>query len=213
MRCVLIPTGLLSILMIEPMCVESVLYPVILRVPNDKQTLSPREKVRFLSAYAHDAARASARKNALLLDRMAKNDLGAPLPFQGTYWSVSHKSGYVAGIAAPFPIGIDVEQIRPINPRLFSKIATEQEWNLGRKTPEDLFFRYWTAKEAVLKTAGVGITHLSRCRVSQIVDERFLMVAYMEASYQIEHYVFDGHIAAIVKQKGPVRWCHAPDTP
>ena len=57
-------------------------------------------------------------------------------------------------------MGIDIEQVRSVKDGVMAKIADEQEWALaGGKAPES-FFRFWTAKEAVLKAMGVGFTGL-----------------------------------------------------
>ncbi len=67
------------------------------------------------------------------------------------------------------------------------------------ETADDLlFFRYWTAKEAVLKSVGIGLNALSKCRVIEIVDDHHLMLSYKHHEYDVEHFYFNGHIAAIL---------------
>jgi 4'-phosphopantetheinyl transferase len=104
----------------------------------------------------------------------------------------------VAGVVADFPIGMDIEKIRPCAPGLYRMAADESEWKLGETVSDQLFFRYWTAKEAVLKSAGIGLKALSQCRVIQIVDDHHLMLSYKLQAFDVEHFYFNGHIAAIL---------------
>ena len=78
---------------------------------------------------------------------------------------------------ADFPIGLDIEKIRPCAPGLYRMAADEAEWSLGGAADDLLFFRYWTAKEAVLKSLGIGLAGLSKCRVIRIVDDHHLTAA------------------------------------
>ena len=68
-----------------------------------------------------------------------------------TYWSLSHKSRYVAAVVGPTPVGIDLEEIVPRSEGLHDHVAREEEWALADRSWET-FFRYWTAKEAVMMT-------------------------------------------------------------
>ncbi|NJL59098.1 MAG: hypothetical protein HC887_05035, partial [Desulfobacteraceae bacterium] len=56
-------------------------------------------------------------------DNLPKNKLGAPLPINGCYWSLTHKPDYVGAVLSPTPIGIDIEKIRSISDMMFRKIA------------------------------------------------------------------------------------------
>jgi 4'-phosphopantetheinyl transferase len=111
----------------------------------------------------------------------------------------------VAGVVADFPIGMDVEKIRPCAPKLYRMTADDAEWKLGESVSDLLFFRYWTAKEAVLKSVGIGLKALSLCRVIEIVDDHHLMLSYKQQKFDIEHYYFNGHIAAILAHPA-IQW-------
>jgi 4'-phosphopantetheinyl transferase len=187
-----------------------VVYPVILAVPTADQGLAARERVENLSRHARKALDISGKKSGVVVGNLLKDERGAPLPFYGNYWSVTHKPAYVGGVIAAKLIGIDIEKIRACSPALFKKVATGDEWNLSNEDAYKLFFRYWTAKEAVLKATGAGIRDLSKCRVVRIVDASHLIVDYQKKTWGIEHFFFNGHIASVVKYDMGVEWTLLP---
>lgn len=182
------------------------IYPVILPVPKEDRQLTGRQKVANLSRHARRALEISARKSDVVLSELLKDQNGVPLPFHGTYWSLTHKSRYVGAIVATFNIGIDIEQIRPCSRALFAKTADQKEWDLGDSNSFVLFFRFWTSKECVLKAVGSGIKDLSRCRIVEIIDDHHLHVNYQDKTWHIEHFFFNDHIASVVKNDFDVRW-------
>jgi len=185
----------------------TVIYPVLMQVSVSGKALAGKERVVHLSELARRALALSAKKSGVTLDRLDKDDRGAPLPFEGVHWSVSHKETFVAGVAAPAPVGIDIERVRPCRESLFRKTGTDAEWALGGgPTDGHLFFRYWTAKEAVLKTSGAGFRDFSHCRVRRIVDDKMLSLFYRDREWLVEHFFFDGHMAAVVKDGWEVVW-------
>jgi len=183
-----------------------IIYPVILAVPHIEQDLKGREKVSFLSKHARKALEISAKKSRIQLTCLKKDEKGVPLPFNGHYWSLTHKSEYVAAVIASVPIGIDIEKIRSCSKALFRKTACDSEWNLSETDPFILFYRYWTSKESVLKASGTGIRDLSKCRIIQIIDDTHLVVDYRDQEWLLEHFYFDRHIVSIVKNDFHVEW-------
>jgi 4'-phosphopantetheinyl transferase len=184
----------------------AIIYPVILAVPDKEQQLKGREKVSFLSKHARKALEISAKKSRLQLTDLKKDEKGVPLPFNGHYWSLTHKSKYVAAVIASTPIGIDIEKIRSCSKALFRKTARDSEWKLSDTDPFILFYRYWTSKESVLKASGTGIRDLSKCRIIQIIDDNHLVIDYRNQEWLLEHFYFDRHIASIVKNDFHVEW-------
>jgi len=185
------------------------IYPVILSVPQNKRHLIGRKKVKYLSAYARDAIQLSAKKSKIVFSVITKDENGVPQPFNGSYWSLTHKSEYVGGVVAPAKIGIDIEKIKRCSKALFKRIADEKEWNLIRSRQIDskkLFFRYWTSKEAVLKALGTGFKDLSRCKIAQVVDDDNLVVNYKGNEWLVEHFFFRNYIASVVKNKFNIKW-------
>ena len=182
------------------------LYPVILSVPDADQHLDGRDKVKALSRLARLALMKSCEKSGLCLETFPKNEKGAPLPVGGVHWSLTHKSDIAGGVAALLPVGMDLETIRPVSDALLAKVANDDEWQLVGNDSQRNFFRFWTAKEAVLKAVGKGMAGLSRCRVVQMVDDTRMMLVYDEIRWPVVHFWFDGHVAALTPHHLAVSW-------
>ena len=189
---------------------DALLFPVILSVPAQVGNYSPRDRVKYLSRHARKALQISAEKSGARIGELVKDDKGVPQPFDGIYWSISHKTDYVCGVVAPTPIGIDIERIRSFSEGLFRKTASPGEWGLMdmENDAELAFFRFWTAKEAVLKATGVGIKDLLKCRVQQVLDENHLQIYYDGQDWLIEHVKFDRHLASMVQNRFEIEWIY-----
>ncbi len=182
------------------------IYPVILAVPESASGLKGRDMVRYLSVHARSALKISAEKSSVEFSEPAKDEEGVPLPFNGHYWSLSHKSDFVGGVVAPAKTGLDIEKIKPVSNGLYKKIAEDDEWSLKTSDRQTLFFRYWTSKEAVVKAAGTGFKDIPKCKVVRLPDENSLVIEYCDADWLIEHFFFSGHIASVVKNRFQVKW-------
>lgn len=182
------------------------IYPVILRVPDEKRMLSGKDLVGFLKQYARQAVSVSASQRGINLQDLENDINGAPKPSNGFYWSLSHKPGYVAGVVASLPVGIDIEGIRPVRPALFAKVMDERERRLANTISDKLFYRFWTSKETVLKAVGVGLRGLSQCKVVRIIDHRFMELEYRDTHWLIENIHYDHHLIAVVKNNSDIRW-------
>ncbi len=187
------------------------LYPVILRVPSIVTGLKGRDKVRALSHVARTAVGRSADLARLPAVDFLKSNQGAPLPSRGVFWSLSHKPEAVAGIAAPIPVGIDIECLQDRSAALYRKIATAEERLLLDRIPDPVvaFHRCWTAKEAVLKAAGVGLARLSDCRIQGVVDDSSTGVDFDGHHWTVSHVQWDGHMASVTCNDMVVNWTMA----
>lgn len=98
----------------------------------------------------------------------AKGNHGRRLP--PLYISMSHVEGYAVALcrtreSAPGGVGIDTERLRRVDQGLVASSLTPAEADLIRRTAKDsedldlLFWRFWTAKEAVSKLDGLGLRH------------------------------------------------------
>jgi 4'-phosphopantetheinyl transferase len=176
-------------------------------VPADALPAAGREKTVALRRHARTALARSALFSGVVLGLLEQGDRGQPLPSQGTHWSLSHASDCVAAVTAPFPVGIDVERIAAFTPALRERCAGPSEWALAFPVDEALFCRFWTAKEAVLKAAGAGLTGLPRCRIVEIVNELELRLNFGSRIWTVSHCsMAAGHIASITAAPGEVTW-------
>ena len=86
-----------------------------------------------------------------------KNEFGKPfaknLP---VHFSISHSNNTVICAVADKEIGIDIEKIRPINPKAAEKFATKTELEYIASNQSGLF-EIWTLKEAYFKCIGTGL--------------------------------------------------------
>lgn len=181
------------------------LYPVILPLLPEDQKLRGRELVQAQRRRARQALARSCEASGITLGPLEKDERDAPLPFNGIYWSLSHKPQFVAAVVGRTPIGIDIEEITPRKAGIHAYIAGDEEWALADRGWETLF-RYWTAKEAVLKAVGVGISHLKKARIHAIPDTDNLLVDYASRLWPVRHYRFGDHIVSVTRDDHEVVW-------
>lgn len=176
-------------------------------MPETIKALKGNKKVSALSQFARESARASAIKSNLSVDSFEKDTLGVPIPSNGIFWSVSHKLDFVAGVVSTIRIGIDIEQVKDVSDTLFKRIVDPEERALfGSRDKGDIFFRAFTAKEAVVKNTTDGIKGLSKVKVKTIVDDKNLIVQCLDQKYVVENFYVDGYLASVTKDHFDVQW-------
>ena len=122
------------------------------------------------------------------------------------YWSVSHKPKYVAAVISNDRIGIDIEEIRPRSESLFDYVAGGGEWELGQEKSWGTLFRYWTAKEAVLKAVGVGISGFKTCRIVSVPDANHIILNYQDRLFETEQLRYQDHIVSVLQDSNKIEW-------
>jgi len=190
---------------------STTLHPVILAVPEADRSWHRREKVKALGRQARCALGLSVKFSGVPLDLegLQKGDLGAPIPQGDSHWSLSHKDFFVAAVTALYPVGIDIEMIKPVKKGLFDRIADEQEWALASEKNPIAFFRFWTAKEAVLKAVGKGMTGLDHCRVTQISNDHQIDLIFKGMPWSVvQHWIDDRHLVAVTTRGEAIAWHH-----
>ncbi|MCX5720487.1 MAG: 4'-phosphopantetheinyl transferase superfamily protein [Nitrospirae bacterium] len=92
-------------------------------------------------------------------------------------FNLSHAHGRaLIAIAQGREVGVDLERIRPdiavekLSTRYFSPGEQTMIMQSAQEERPARFFRYWVAKEAVLKAQGVGLRSLSQCEVLLAAD-------------------------------------------
>lgn len=190
--------------------VSSLIFPIILPIDKRDLEFNIKNKRAYLSYLARKAATISCNFSNHYLKKLSKDKNGVPISLNNIYWSISHKSNYVTGVVSPEIIGIDIEQIVSLPKIFFEKTASTKEWKLNKSISKKLFFRYWTAKEAVLKAEGCGVLNMLKCKIKKIINEAFLLVEYEKTKWLVEHFFFDKYIIAVTRNSLNVQWCFNP---
>jgi 4'-phosphopantetheinyl transferase len=186
------------------------LFPVVMPVIEFEHKPRGKEKVDYLSQIARKALKLSAERSGVTLGKLLKDENGVPCPVNGNYWSLSHKPEYVAAVVSKDKVGIDIEELRPRDELLFARVASDKEWELKGKS-WDILYRYWTAKEAILKVIGTGISGLKTCRIISVPDENHVVLDYSGQFFLVEQLQYKNHIVSVLKDDNQIDWIIAED--
>ena len=125
---------------------------------------SPKRRREFTAGRL--AAKEALRKAVFFDCREGPIDIGrkasgAPKsPRDGIYLSISHSGCVAVAVAAPYPVGVDVEQGDPRPPSLARYFFSSREQTFlarkGAKESATLVNRLWSRKEAVAKVGEWG---------------------------------------------------------
>ena len=185
----------------------SLLHPVVMDITREVSGLDTTEKEKVRSLAARKALARSARLSGLTLSTLKKDDQGTPIPANGVYWSLSHTDHYVAGLSGLLRVGIDIEEIVPFSQILVEQIADQDEWALVDSIEEHTFYRYWTAKEAVLKAVGVGLQGLPKCRINEILDASRMILSFGTESWIVQNSnCVPGHVVSVASLDVDIKW-------
>lgn len=142
--------------------------PVAEDLPQEKTA----EKAWMASQYgemAHvipcDLAHASEKELLEALPKVLYTEKGKPYFAQGPCFNLSHAGHMTVCAMAPYPIGIDVEKVRPCREAVMKRCFREKEILRVRAAEDDLeadrtFSQIWTHKEALAKLTGNGIADI-----------------------------------------------------
>jgi phosphopantetheinyl transferase len=132
------------------------------------------------------------------------------LPAQrGLYCSISHSHRFGVAAMAVAPVGIDIETIRPRDPRLLDYVAEEAEVaalrDLARSAAE-LLTLIWTLKEATAKSTGLGLgLAFRRLRLTATGPQTFEVDGWTAFSYRYQDFVV-GLAFQQSAHRPPIRW-------
>ncbi|WP_151735047.1 4'-phosphopantetheinyl transferase family protein [Paenibacillus tengchongensis] len=96
--------------------------------------------------------------------RIAKeSNTGKPvLLYEGMHFNISHSGEWVVCAIDCSPIGIDVEEMKPIEFGIAERFFSVEEYQLLLSEPADrqvaVFYELWTLKESYLKQTGQGLS-------------------------------------------------------
>jgi phosphopantetheinyl transferase len=107
-------------------------------------------------------------------------------------------------------VGIDIETIRPRDPRLLDYVADKTEAAALRDlvgSAAELLTLIWTLKEATAKASGLSLgLALRRLRVTATGTHSFEIDGWRAFSYQYEHFVVGLAFQQSAHGRPPIRW-------
>ncbi len=134
-----------------------------------KQRREKTDRYRFMKDRMLSLGAEALLKHALMKNGFSPDELhygytenGKPyLPeAAGFHFNISHSEEYVMLAVSDTETGCDIEKIAHADMRMAKQILTANEYMHFLDTPESerdrMFFRYWTAKESVMKMLGKG---------------------------------------------------------
>lgn len=111
-------------------------------------------------------------------------------------FNISHSGDWVVGVLASSCVGIDVEQIGPLDLSVAKHVFSGAELQIilqkDEEEAKDYFYELWTLKESYIKAIGKGFYYSTKDftiniqeRNNQIIDEKQTDL-YSFKSYQID---------------------------
>lgn len=122
-------------------------------------------RVYLYSWKKEDGTWESILKNILLEDYqmhqippILRDEMGKPY-LQGNpiYFNISHSGEYLAVAVSPKPVGVDIQETRPVKDGMYRKVVQEEEQCLIGAEREKDFLRLWSLKESFVKAEGKGL--------------------------------------------------------
>lgn len=107
-----------------------------------------------------------------LLPEFIQGEHGKPLiegnPF---YFNISHAGAHIVLSVGDFEQGLDIEQVRARKhfSALAKRVLTKQEFDFLNTKEEleqlNLFIKWWTIKESLIKASGLGLVGIDRLKI------------------------------------------------
>lgn len=136
------------------------IYCADIRGLDESRAIIPGRSRSRGSAFAASLLLFAARRlwGADALPAFGTDALGRPYFPEKPEWrfSLSHTSTHVLAAVSPFPVGADVEFIKPLSGSLAVKLTTERE------RADFSFFETWVLRESLFKLNGGGSLRTAR---------------------------------------------------
>ena len=136
--------------------------------------LLPPEEQRKAGRFLRDDDRLRFLAGRLLIRTMAEKKCGSTLPeirltengkpyfagADGLHFNLSHSGMLTVLAVSDAPVGVDVEQIVPLEWRSIAESFGAYEQTMLEQAADPLrcFYRIWTVREAYAKEAGIGLS-------------------------------------------------------
>ncbi|MCR5348500.1 MAG: 4'-phosphopantetheinyl transferase superfamily protein [Bacilli bacterium] len=121
---------------------------------------------------------------------------GKPYVEGGPCFSLSHGGDYIGLYAAPYEVGLDIEEIARCSMGTVPHAFTEEE--AKEVTDKESFAKAWTTKEALAKCEGEGILTPTKVGFSRFADGKCV---YKGKSYFIQTTVLEGHVMTLCNER------------
>ena len=112
-------------------------------------------------------------------------------------YNLSHSGKWVVCAADNEPIGVDIEEIVPIQMDIAQRYFSKEEMNYVMEKPEskrvEAFYNIWTFKESYIKALGFGLSkELNSFSINIINDERAVIKeSHIESPALLRQYPID----------------------
>lgn len=123
------------------------------------------------------------------------------------WFNLTHSQGLaLCAVSCDRLVGVDLEYIRPVSDvlTLAKRYFCAREYETMRELPphqmQQMFFRYWTCKEAYLKATGVGLAQLEQIEVALTPTEGAKLIT--EQQWTLLELVPDENAVAAVAVEG-----------
>jgi len=117
------------------------------------------------------------------------------------HFSLSHSGNYAVCVFYHRPVGVDIQQIRPVSPALLKRVCTQEERRfLAAQDPEkvpEAFCRLWTAKESFMKLEGRGLQIIPKTIEVQLEPSLRLLYNQQPADVLLEEYTVEDYYITV----------------
>jgi len=133
-----------------------------------------------------------------ILSAIQYNECNKPWLNETVSFNISHSGDHIiCALSGSLHVGIDIEQVRPVELTDFTDCFSTTEWECMRNSDNLLnsFYQFWTRKEAVLKADGRGLG--IPLNEFEVVNDKVLVGAaawHLKALDMLEGYAI--HIAS-----------------
>lgn len=177
----------------------------IWKVPAYDKRKSKAEYERWLSEKAHDLLWQVLRNvYQIKREKLVYKEYGKPClsDAKGIEFNITHCDGLIALVVGDRPAGIDAEKIRPWSMAAMRKVCDrkEAETILESERNEEMFFRYFTLKEAYGKAAGFGLSYPLKEVTFQIDFEK---IECSRSGYCFSQYLIENeYVLSVCYERG-----------